>query len=281
VLAVAVTGCGESMAAPPPGPAAVRVTVTRDFGGRTLLSARAAPGQSAMNALRRVAHVGTSYGGRFVSSIDGLSGDPSAGDAWLYFVNGIQADRGATSYTLHLGDREWWDYRYWTDLIQVPVAIGAWPEPFVHGFAGRVPPVSVTGPCSGQLATTLRAAGANVTTRTSPYRVVVQTFGQAAAALSPSLQQGRGLTVFLDGGTVMVYRGQSGARPQPDARGLIVGFQPNGGSGSSAEVLVAGADRRAACAAAHTLAADPAAVRLDYAVATDATGHVVAEGGRP
>ncbi len=281
MLAVAVTGCGESMAAPPPGPAAVRVTVTRDFGGRTLLSARAAPGQSAMNALRRVTHVGTSYGGRFVSSIDGLSGDPSAGDAWLYFVNGIQADRGATAYTLHPGDREWWDYRYWTDLIQVPVAIGAWPEPFVHGFAGRVPPVSVTGPCSGQLATALRAAGATVTTRTSPYRVVVQTFGQAAAALSPSLQQGRGLTVFLDAGTVMVYRGQGGARPQPGARGLIVGFQPSGGSGSSAEVLVAGADRPAACAAAHTLAADPAAVHLDYAVATDATGHVVAEGGRP
>lgn len=281
MLAVAVSGCGESMAAPPPGPAAVRVTVTRDFGGRTLLSARAAPGQSAMNALRRVTRVGTAYGGRFVSSIDGLSGDPSAGDAWLYFVNGIQADRGATAYTLHPGDREWWDYRYWTDLIQVPVAIGAWPEPFVHGFGGRVAPVSVTGPCSGQLATALRAAGATVTTRTSPYRVVVQTFGQAAAALSPSLQQGRGLTVYLDGGAVMVYRGHGGARPQPGARGLIVGFQPSGGSGSSAEVLVAGADRPAACAAAHTLAADPAAVHLDYAVATDATGHVVAEGGRP
>jgi hypothetical protein len=281
MLAAAVTGCGESMATPPPGPAAVRVTVTRGFGARILLSARAAPGQSAMNALRRVAHVGTSYGGRFVSSINGLSGDLSGGDAWLYFVNGIQADRGATAYTLHPGDREWWDYRYWGDLIQVPVAIGAWPDPFVHGFGGRVPPVSVTGPCSGQLAAALRTAGATVTTRTSPYRVVVQTFGQAAAALSPSLQQGRGLTVFLDGGRVMVSRGHGGAQPQPDARGLIVGFQPGGGSGSSAEVLIAGADRPAACAAAHTLATDPDAVHLDYAVATDAAGRVVAEGGRP
>jgi len=281
VLAAVVTGCGESMAAPPPGPAAVRVTVTRDFGGRIMVSARAAPGQSAMNALRRVAHVGTQYGGRFVSSINDLAGDPSAGYAWLYFVNGIQADRGATTYTLHPGDREWWDYRYWTDLIQVPVAIGAWPEPFVHGFGGKAPPVSVTGPCSQQLASALRSAGAAVTTRTSPYRVVVQTFGQATAALSPSLQQGRGLTVFLDGGRVMVYRGHGGSRPDPDARGLIVGFQPRGGTGSSAEVLVAGADRSAACAAAHRLATDPAAVRLDYAVATDAAGHVVAEGGRP
>jgi hypothetical protein len=269
------------MAAPPPGPAAVRVTVTRDFGGRTLLSARAVPGQSAMNALRRVADVGTQYGGRFVSSINRLSGDPSDGDAWLYFVNGIQADRGATSYTLHPGDREWWDYRYWSDLIQVPVAIGAWPEPFVHGFGGKVPPVSVTGPCSRQLAGALRSAGATLSTRPSPYRVVVQTFGQAAGALSPSTQQGRGLTVFLDAGRVMVYRGERGSQPDPDARALIVGFQPGGSTGSSAEVLVAGADRSDACAAAHTLATDPAAVHLDYAVATDAAGHVVAEGGRP
>jgi hypothetical protein len=259
----------------------VTVTVTREFGRDQLAAGRAAPGQSALDALRRTARVDTSYGGRFVESIDGVHGNRSAGWDWLYFINGVEADRGAADYRLRPGDREWWDYRYWTDLIQVPVAIGAWPEPFVHGFGGKAPPVSVTGPCSQQLASALRSAGAAVTTRTSPYRVVVQTFGQAAAALSPSLQQGRGLTVFLDGGRVMVYRGHGGSRPDPDARGLIVGFQPRGGTGSSAEVLVAGADRSAACAAAHTLATDPAAVRLDYAVATDAAGHVVAEGGRP
>jgi len=281
LTAAVVAACGTSLAKAPSGPRAATVTITRGFGQRTLSAARAAPGQSALTALRRVSHVSTSYGGRFVRAIDGLAGDQSRGMAWLYFVNGIQANVGSADYTLHPGDREWWDYRYWNDLIQVPVAIGAWPEPFVHGFGGKAPPVSVTGPCSQQLASALRSAGAAVTTRTSPYRVVVQTFGQAAAALSPSLQQGRGLTVFLDGGRVMVYRGHGGSRPDPDARGLIVGFQPRGGTGSSAEVLVAGADRSAACAAAHTLATDPAAVRLDYAVATDAAGHVVAEGGRP
>ena len=59
--------------------------------------------------------------------------------AWLYFVNGIQASVGAADYTLHPGDTEWWDYRYWNDLIQVPVAIGAWPDPFVHGYGGKRP----------------------------------------------------------------------------------------------------------------------------------------------
>src|SRR5207248_2161854 len=88
-LAVAAAGCGQGAAATPAGPAAVTVTVTRDYGATRLASGREAPGQSALNALRRLAHVGTSYGGRFVESIGGLSGDRSAGYDWLYFVNGI------------------------------------------------------------------------------------------------------------------------------------------------------------------------------------------------
>ena len=86
--------------------------------------------------------------------------------AWLYFVNGIQANVGGADYTLHPGDTEWWDYRYWNDLIQVPVAIGAWPEPFVHGYGGRRPAVSVTGPaCAARLTAALRRAGAHVVRR--------------------------------------------------------------------------------------------------------------------
>ncbi len=151
LTAATVAACGSSVATPPSGPRAAIVTVTRGFGQRTLSAARAAPGQSALMALRRVAHVSTSYGGRFVQAIDGLAGDQSHGMAWLYFVNGIQANVGAADYTLHPGDTEWWDYRYWNDLIQVPVAIGAWPDPFVHGYGGKRPAVSVTGPaCAAQ-----------------------------------------------------------------------------------------------------------------------------------
>ena len=43
-------------------------------------------------------------------------------------------------------------------------------------------------------------------------------------------------------------------------------------------LVIAGATPAAACAAARTLAIDPAAVRHTYAVAMDATGHVVARG---
>jgi hypothetical protein len=94
-------------------------------------------GQSAMQALQKVAKVKTSYGGRFVQSIDGVSGDRSARRDWFYFVNGYEADRGAVDYKLHRGDVEWWDYRNWTHSIHVPVVVGAFPEPFLHGYGGK------------------------------------------------------------------------------------------------------------------------------------------------
>jgi hypothetical protein len=282
LTAAAVAACGTSLAKAPSGSRAATVTVTRGFGGRTLSAARAAPGQSALTALRRVAHVSTSYGGRFVEAIDGLAGDQSRGMAWLYFVNGIQANIGSADYTLHPGDREWWDYRYWGDLIQVPVAIGAWPEPFVHGYGGRRPAVSVSGPaCADGLRTALRTAGARIVSSSQNWSVRVETFARAASQLSASTWQGRGLTVALDGGRVMVYRGRAGLRPDPAAHALIAGLQPGPAAGKSAELVVAGDTAAAACAAAATLAADPGAVRDAYAVALDASGHVIAYGGRP
>jgi hypothetical protein len=282
ILGAVGGGCGSQAAAPPPGPAAVTVTVTRDFGGNRIDGARAAPGQSALDALRRTAQVDTSYGGRFVEAIDGLRGDRSAGWDWLYFVNGVEADRGAADYRLRPGDREWWDYRYWNDLIHVPVAIGSWPEPFVHGYDGHRPAaVRVTGlPCSADMAGTLRAAGARLTSAASDFTVRVETFSQAAAALGPAVRRGRGLTVYLDGGRVMVYRTPGGPRPDPRAHALIAAYQPGDATGRSAELIVAGDIPRAACAAARTLAEHPAQVASTYAVALDGGGHVVAAGGR-
>lgn len=98
-----------------------------------------------MQALKRVAEVDTRYGGRFVESIDGVAGSASAQHDWFYFVNGIWSDRGAAEYTLHPGDVEWWDYRSRKTQMRVPVVVGAFPEPFLHGFDGQVPPAVVLG----------------------------------------------------------------------------------------------------------------------------------------
>jgi hypothetical protein len=101
-----------------------------------------------MQALRRVADVKTRYGGRFVQAINGIAGSLSAQRDWFYFVNGYEADRGAAEYRLRPGDVEWWDFRSWAGPggEHVPVVVGAFPEPFLHGYGGKRRPAVVFGP---------------------------------------------------------------------------------------------------------------------------------------
>jgi hypothetical protein len=132
LVAALAAGCGAGTK----GSAAV--WVTRDRGAHVLLVAKVPAGLTAMQALRRVTKVKTRYGGRFVQSIDGLSGSATAQRDWFYFVNGYEADRGAAEYRLHDGDVEWWDYRSWAaGEATVPVVVGAFPEPFLHGYGGK------------------------------------------------------------------------------------------------------------------------------------------------
>jgi hypothetical protein len=113
-----------------------------------LVAERVPAGLTAMQALRRVADVKTRYGGRFVQAINGIAGSLSAQRDWFYFVNGYEADRGASEYRLHPGDVEWWDFRSWADPggEHVPVVVGAFPEPFLHGYGGKRRPAVVFGP---------------------------------------------------------------------------------------------------------------------------------------
>jgi hypothetical protein len=133
-----LAGCG---AAGPGGHATLWVTRDR---GRQVLMVRTVPaGLTAMQALDRVADIKTAYGGRYVQSIDGIDGSAAAMRDWFYFVNGIDADRGAAEYRLHAGDVEWWDYRSWAREPDIPVVVGAFPEPFVHGYGGSTHPAAV------------------------------------------------------------------------------------------------------------------------------------------
>ena len=63
--------------------------VTRDRGGTCSWSRSVPAGLTAMQALERKADVKTSYGGRFVDSIDGVASAPRRD--WFYFVNGKPA----------------------------------------------------------------------------------------------------------------------------------------------------------------------------------------------
>jgi Domain of unknown function (DUF4430) len=145
-LAPAATGCGfgegEELAG---GGATLRVT--RDFGHSELGSVRldkVREGQTVMRMLRSEFDVTTRYGGRFVQSIGGLPGEGSSGQVdWFFWVNGVEADKGAAEWEVAPGDRIQWDRRDWSAAMRVPAIVGAYPEPFVSGLEGKRRPVRV------------------------------------------------------------------------------------------------------------------------------------------
>ncbi len=117
--------------------------VTRDRGDQVLIETTVDSGQTLLRALRSKADVETRYGGRFVQGIEGVEGSLAGQRDWFWFVNGIEGDRSAVEYRLQPGDVAWWDFRSWGEEARRPVVVGAFPEPFVHGWDGDVRPAAV------------------------------------------------------------------------------------------------------------------------------------------
>ena len=196
-LVPALTGCGLGAGRTP---GSVQLAVTSEFGSR-VLSHSGAPkvsGQeTVMSLLMRNYRVGTRYGGGFVQSIDGLAGDSTGGRPvdWFYYVNGVQAPKGAAATTVHAGDRVWWDRHDWSQAETVPAVVGSFPAPFLDGIAGkryplRVECASATGPACRAVRARLRDLGATVTLAAisgagapQTLRVLVGPWSQVGSAL--------------------------------------------------------------------------------------------------
>ena len=136
-----LAGCGGFAGGGEEGTATL--WVTRDRGAEVLVDAQVEAGQTLMRALDGEVELETRYGGRYVQSIDGLSGSLEDQRDWFWFVNGYEGDRSAASYRLRDGDVAWLDYRAWKREGEVRVVVGAFPEPFVHGYDGRARPAAV------------------------------------------------------------------------------------------------------------------------------------------
>ena len=144
-VALLMSGCGLGAGK---APSSVQLLVTRDFGAASVRSWSAPQerGQeTVMSLLMRNATVSTRYGGGFVQSIDGLAGGQEGGQPvdWFYYVNGVEAGKGAAATNVHPGDHIWWDRHDWSQTDDVPAVVGSFPEPFLSGLDGKRLPVRV------------------------------------------------------------------------------------------------------------------------------------------
>jgi hypothetical protein len=164
---LAVAGCGLGAG---PAPTAVNLTVTRDFGAtvvRSFTAPQVKGQETVMSLLMRNATVSTRYGGGFVQSIDGLSGGQEGGQPvdWFYYVNGVEASKGAAETNVNPGDHIWWDRHDWSQTDRIPAVVGSFPEPFLNGIAGKRLPLRVecavvAGYACRTVTARLRAVGA-------------------------------------------------------------------------------------------------------------------------
>jgi hypothetical protein len=166
LAAAALAGCGFG---PGAGTSNVNLDVTSGFGANRIgaVTKSKVPGsETVMRMLERSFRVHTRYGGGFVESIDDHGGSSSRRD-WFYYVNGVQAAKGAASTAVHEGDHVWWDLHDWTATDSIPAVVGSFPEPFLHGTGGRRLPTTL------ECATDVSAACATVSKQLSSVGVRV------------------------------------------------------------------------------------------------------------
>lgn len=296
-FAVAAVGCGAGPGAEREGSGAT-LRVTRDFGAQVLSAnrvERVREDQTVMRLLRSENDVKTRYGGGFVQSIDGLSGGGESGSAdWFYFVNGIEAGKGAAEYELNPGDVVQWDYRNWRAAM-VRATVGAFPEPFLHGAEGRRFPTRVE--CEDAASRACKrvkekldnagvpATGASLgaTGTQQVARVVVATWPRArelptVRALEGEPDESGVFARFRDGGRTLQLldeRGEVAATAGPDT-GIVAARRP-----SDTEILwvLTGGDQRGVDAAVEAF--DAGTLRDAFAVAATPAGprHLPVEDG--
>jgi hypothetical protein len=291
VLAAALAGCGLGPGKKLPGGA--QLEVTRNFGQAQLYSTRVPTirkDETVMRLLESKRKITTSYGGKFVDSIDGLATRGSGGHSdWFYFVNGIEASVGAADRTLSPGDVVQWDYRRWDATMHIPAIVGAYPEPFVRGAGGKRFPVRVE--CSAPNSTACktvqqRLSDAGAVTSSGvlggsagpkTLRVVVgpwtalRSLGGAVGSLTGGPSASGVFARFSKDGNTLMLLDQLGhpARVAPPGTGLVAATALEG---SGPVWLVTGLGEAAVDRAAGAL--DTASLRNAFAVAITPSGRL-------
>lgn len=174
----ALAGCGLGAGK---GASGVSITVSRNFGAHRLGLVRESEtrgSDTVMRLLQRSFRVRTRFGGGFVQAIDGVAGGERGGRPydWFYYVNGVQAPKGAAATPVRSGDAILWDYHDWGAANSIPAIVGAFPEPFAHGIAGKRRPLHLE--CAPGAGTACRVVQARLAAqRLAPGRAALGTGG--------------------------------------------------------------------------------------------------------
>jgi hypothetical protein len=289
LAALALAGCGFG-----PGPAKqgpVQLRVTRDFGQKELSPPvqrdKVRDSDTVMRLLQSSHQVVTRYGGAFVQSIDGLTGNKSAEHDWFFYVNGSESSKGAADYKLSLSDVVQWDYHRWSATMHIPAIVGAFPQPFQSGEAGQRLPTrvecqdanakecnDVVNALSAQDVVATQAVLGSSTGEKS-LRVVVAPWNVARETIiGRELQRGPASSgVFADfsrSGALTLLDGTGKvAQEAPPGSGLVAALEQQGGG---VVWLVTGSDDAGVERAAKAL--DPDVLRNAFAVAVTPSGPV-------
>jgi hypothetical protein len=292
LAALALAGCG--VGAGKSTSTGARLEVTRDFGqrhGEPATLAHIHESDTVMRFLQATHRVETRYGGGFVQSIDGLAGNRSQQFDWFYYVNGIEADVGAADFRLSAGDRVQWDLHSWAATMRIPGIVGAFPEPFAHGYKGKRLPVRIecekpSGPACKQAIDRLRevgvaasSAGLGASGDESVARVVVSTWQamrrlQAAAPLARGPSESGVYARFSGpgrGALELLHPSGAAARRAPPGTGLVAARVPKD---QDVVWFVTGVDDAGVARAAAALDADTLHNAFALAVTPDGPAPV-------
>jgi hypothetical protein len=266
VAALLIAACGIGRK---PGGTAVVIAVTRDFGSgevATAVDQHPSHDATALNVLAGQLPVQRSPGDG-ARTIGGATA--GSGTRWYAYVNGVQTT-GTSPIAVYPGDSVWWDLHDQHAAGVVPAVVGMFPEPFLHGIAGKRYPVTlqcgddVQSACRA-VATALTAAGVPVALQglgtgsgPSTLGIVVGVWSELTGQIDASLVQ-HGPSAS---GVYARFAGTAGSRLELlDARGRVKRTL-GAGAGLVAATrdkvsqptwLVTGTDRAGVLAAAQTV----------------------------
>jgi hypothetical protein len=247
-------GCGSSGTDGP----ATSLTVTRDYGAAEVARAetvKATTGLTALRQLETVHKVTTAYGGRYVKSINGATEDDDS--SWLFYVDGVESDQGATSIRLKPGQVVQWDFHTWQTIRTGGAIVGAYPLPLKNRGVRLICAPMKSPECSAARKA-LTASGIVVSSR-GPDRVIVGSWKnieglEGVRDLTRSGESNGAYAQFSADGSTLTPFAADGSEGKPIERqgGLLAAFADaqgvvwlatgtdDAGVGSAAQLLDAG-----------------------------------------